>query len=188
MKISFTLWHLISKKLMGLAILIPICISLSGCTNYGERGVEEYEKGNYQAAIEDLKKDIDKNPKDDLAYDALSYAYRDYKEAPNNRDNAYMCANQAISVCQKDSPNLGFHYKTLADLYRADGNFKDANINFKKSLELSPDGYEAEFFYGVSLCSVGSYREGIAHVKKSLKLKPDYQNAKNFLNALPKYN
>ena len=186
MKKLFTLKPLISMKWIVFGILIPLFISLSGCTDYGKRGVEEYEKGNYQAAIEDFKKAIDKNPKDDLAYEALSYAYRDYKDAPNNRDNAYMCANQAISVCPKDSPNLGFHYKTLADLYRDDGNFKEANINFKKSLELSPDGYEAEYFYGVSLCSVGSYREGIAHVKKSLKLKPDYQNAKNFLNALPK--
>lgn len=184
MKLFFTLRHLISTKSMGLAILIPLFISLSGCTNYGEKGFKEYEKGDYPAAIEDLKKAIDQNPKNDMAYDALSYAYRDYKNAPNNRDNAYLCANQAISVCPKDSPNLGNHYSTLADLYRTDRNFHEANLNYKKSIELNPNDYEAQFFYGCSLYDSGNREAGISHIKKSLKLKPDYQNAKNLLNKL----
>ena len=187
MKLFFTLRHLISTKPMGLAILIPLFISLSGCTDYAKRGFEEYEKGNYQAAIEDLKKAIDKNPNDDMAYDALTHVYRDYKGAPNNRDNAYMCANQAIEVCSKGSTfNMADHYMTLADLYRQDGNYSEANKNFKKSLELNPDDYQTQFFYGCSLYDSGNREAGISHIKKSLKINPDYQNAKNLLNKLRK--
>lgn len=172
-------------KWIVVGILTPFFISLSGCTDYGKVGEAEYEKGNYQAAIEDLTKAINNNPNDDLAFDLLSHVYRDYTQAPNNRDYAYKYANQAIQVCSEGNTIvLADHYLTLGDLYRKDGNYTEALKNLKKSVSLYPGDYQAQFFYGVSLYDSGNHEAGISHIKKSLKLNPDYQNAKNSLNQL----
>lgn len=163
--------------------LLIFLVALSGCTNYYQKGTEDYKKGDYKAAIEDLNKALEKNPNDPASYYELSYVYRDFKDAPNNRDFAYECANKAISLCPKNNgEDLAQYYFVLADLYRVDSNYKEANTYYKKSIDLNPDDYQAQFFYGVSLCEIGSYRPGVDHIKKSLKIKPDYQNAKNFLD------
>jgi tetratricopeptide (TPR) repeat protein len=177
MKIQF------NRSACLLGLLISFCIS--GCTNYDQVANTEYTKGNYQAAIDDLNKAIKKNPNDDVAYDTLSYVYRDFVAAPNHRDNAYTYANKAIEVCSKNETiKMAYHYGTLADLYRADGNYTEANKYFKKGIDLVPEDFQAQYYYGLSLMSAGNYEAGLTHIRKSLKLNPDYQNAKNTLSRL----
>jgi tetratricopeptide (TPR) repeat protein len=172
---------------VGYFVLI-MSFFISGCTDYMKVGEAEYGKGNYQAAIENFNKAIQKNPNNDEAYDDLAHVYRDFEAAPNHRDFAYSYANKAIEVCSEGSTfNLAVHYMTLADLYRQDDNYAEANNNFKRSLELNPDDYQTQFFYGVSLYASGNQEAGINHIKKSLKINPDYQNAKNLLNKLRNY-
>jgi len=62
-----------------------------------------------------------------------------------------------------------------------EGNFKDAEISFKKTIELKPDLFEAHNNLGVLLQSFDRLEEAIISFKKAIRLKSDYVEAYNNL-------
>jgi uncharacterized protein (TIGR02466 family) len=67
-----------------------------------------------------------------------------------------------------------------------EGNFKDAEISFKKTIELKPDFFEAHNNLGVLLQSFDRLEDAIISFKKAIRLKSDYVEAYNNLGITEK--
>ncbi len=67
---------------------------------------------------------------------------------------------------------LGEAHTSLGYIYEDTGDWKQAEIEFKKAIDLNPSYATARFWYGILLSWLGRHDEAIAQAKKAVELDP----------------
>ncbi|MEH2042957.1 tetratricopeptide repeat protein [Nostoc sp.] len=156
--LSVAAWQLRSPKL----------VSDAQQTLYQE-GVNKYELGNYEGAVEDFNHIIELEPQNALAYNRRGDAYYrlgDYEQAQAD-------SSQAILLNPQDANayfDRGFAFSEL-------GKYKEAIADYTQAIKLnSKDAYP---YYGRGLARAQSKdnKGAIADFSKAIALKPQYTEA-----------
>ena len=125
-------------------------------------------------AIELFNQAIDKDPNYALAYVGLADSYSlltIYSDA-RPRD-AFPRAKAAATKALEIHETLAEAHNTLAYVYECyDWNWKAAEAEFKRALELNPNYATAHFWYGELLMYFGRFEESIREMKRALELDP----------------
>ncbi|MEO7539640.1 MAG: tetratricopeptide repeat protein, partial [Pyrinomonadaceae bacterium] len=121
----------------------------------------------YQQAIE-----IDSNYA--LAYAGLSEAYRTYAVAADLEPTEFLpkakaAANKAIEI---DDSLAEAHTVLGVAVFWGDWNWKEAENQYKRALELNPNNADAHMYYAHLLSIMGRHTEALAEVKLARELEP----------------
>jgi protein O-GlcNAc transferase len=114
---------------------------------YNNLGWAYNNVGNFQLALQPLKKAIELNPALPEAHLNIGITY--------TRSLDPRTANQPAAIAQK----------------------QQALAEFQKTVELRPDWPAAQNNLGVAYGSLGKWKEAIEAHKEAIRLKPDYQGA-----------
>jgi superkiller protein 3 len=108
-----------------------------------EKGMAQFERQDYDAAIASVNKAVELEPKSAVAYNMLGMAYRfKYNQVRNQelRDKEIAAFQKAIEV----DPNYWVALINLGATYYYTGEKAKAAPLFKKALELNPQHPEKE--------------------------------------------
>jgi tetratricopeptide (TPR) repeat protein len=141
--------NIISIVLVALiGLLVWSMVSTQSKWKYSDMGLEEYEKGNYQEAIENFSKAIDAYPDDASLYNNRGLTYfelKKYDKALSDFSKAIeLKPDYAVACC-----NRGLVYFKTA----AGGNmepFDKAILDFSKAIELEPKYVDAYYNRGLA--------------------------------------
>ena len=170
---------------MFIGLLVWSMVSTQLKWKYSDMGLEEYEKGNYQGAIENYTKAIESNPDNAFLYNNRGLAYfevKKYKKAISDYSKAIELKPGYAEV---------FHNRGLAYFKRggwaSTGPFDKAISDFTKAIELKPDYLDAYYNRGLSYTHflhyynkpftedvIGRFNKATFDLKKVLELDPDY--------------
>ena len=138
---------------------------------YFRYGVEAYQRGDFDRAIQDYDKAIALNPDDAIAYYNRGIAYGakgDYARVIHDYD-------KAIAL----NPDLAEAYNNRGNAYRAKGDYGRAIQDYGKAIALNPDDAEAYYNRGNAYRAKGDYGRAIQDYGKAIALNPDYAEAYN---------
>ncbi|BDI16094.1 hypothetical protein ANSO36C_18960 [Nostoc cf. commune SO-36] len=134
-----------------------------------QKGVNKYNTGNYEGAIQDFNQSIELDPQNALAYNRRGDAYYrlgDYEQAQAD-------SSQAILLNPEDANayfDRGFAFSEL-------NKYKEAIADYNQAIKLnSKDAYA---YYGRGLARVQSKdnKGAIEDFNKAIALKPEYNEA-----------
>jgi serine/threonine-protein kinase len=142
-----------------------------------------YLKGRYQVekitpegtakGIEFFRKAIDADPSFALAYEGLSFAYWmpvDFFTSPGEgMPKAKDAARKALEL---DDTLPEAHTDMACVYFQYDFDWKAAEKEFKRAIELRPGYAKAHEYYSWYLLTVGRREQGIAESKKAIQLDP----------------
>lgn len=130
--------------------------------NARERGIEDYQKGDYNSAIQYLKTVTKSNKTDADAWNFLGMAYlkvSNYKESRKALENA---------VKQKPQ-NVAFHIN-LSYASLLSNKLGDAERQIKKAIELDSKNATAYYISGLVFLWKGKFDKVISDVDESLNI------------------
>ncbi len=189
------------KKKVTTALLSAFMVFiLASCSSSGDseafsKGIESYNSGDYEAAIESFQKACDAGPSDDYTmsdiYSCLGNSYL----ASGNMDKALENYNSAL---QEDPENVR-NYTNLAIAYRQNGDNESAKELYEEALKIDPEYPELNSSLGSLYLLEGDYEKSIEYFEKAIKLDPelsvaygnaalayaktgDFENADKYLN------
>ncbi|MFB2968411.1 CHAT domain-containing protein [Aerosakkonema sp. BLCC-F183] len=141
------------------------------------RGVDEYEAGNIQAALGCFQRAIEISPNDHYAWNGLGNALKNLGQ--------YQQAIEAYQKAIEISPNFHDAWNGLGATLRDLGQYQEAIEAFQKAIEISPNFHVAWNGLGNALSDLGQYQEAIEAYQKAIDISPNYHVAWNGLgNAL----
>ncbi len=143
---------------------------------------EAYLKGLYywnkrtpeglKRALQYFQQAIDKDPNYALAYAGLSYAYAFAPELglPSQSAKEKQKAAALKAVALDDS--LPEAHTSLAAALEDEWNWGDADIQYKRAIELNPNYATARHWHSIYLSTLSRHEEAIAEAKRALDLDP----------------
>lgn len=147
---------------------------------------EAYLKGRFhwnkrtaqdlKIAVDYFKRSIEASPEFAKAHSGLADSYAlmgDWEYAAMNPEDAYSQAKAAALDALSLDPSLGEAHTSLAfieDLYG--WNWKRAEAEYQRSIELNPSYATAHQWYGWHLIVMGRLEHGIAELRKAQRLDP----------------
>ncbi len=162
---------------------------------YLNRGLAEYEKGDYQTALADFNAALQLNPKSDKALNnrAATYislgdpatALRDFDEAIRlNPDSSHIINRGILKRNTGDlvgavqdfgrvielNPQHVRAWCERADAYRMQGNWAGAKADYEAVLRLNPGHAYAAFLLGAVLVQTGEWERAVATLNQALTL------------------
>ncbi len=129
---------------------------------------EETERG-----LAELRKAVERDPADPLAYVGLAYGYVSLGHGPKSPPDAWQRAREASLRALKLDDTLADAYATLADVksyYERD--WKGAEENFLRAMELNPSLAMNHYHYAWYLALFSRFDEAIAEHKRAQELDP----------------
>lgn len=137
-----------------------------------DRGINYYEKGNFDAAMAEFNKAIESNHDSWVTYFGAYY----YRGLVYLNKGDY---NQAISEFTKSielNPDFNYAYRDRGLTHNMAGNYDQAISDFNKAIQLRPD---AVAYYGLgSAYSIKrDYGQAHSEFNKAIKLDPNYGDA-----------
>ncbi|MBN4006512.1 tetratricopeptide repeat protein [Nostoc sp. LPT] len=156
--LSVAAWQLRSPKL----------VSDAQQTLYQE-GVNKYESGNYEGAVEDFNHIIELEPQNALAYNRRGDAYYrlgDYEQAQAD-------SSQAILLNPQDANayfDRGFAFSEL-------GKYKDAIADYTQAIKLNSKDAYPYYGRGLARAQLKDNKSAIEDFSKAITLKPQYTEA-----------
>ena len=163
------------KKKVTTALLSAFMVFfLASCSSSGDseafsKGIESYNSGDYEAAIESFQKACDAGPSDDYTmsdiYSCLGNSYL----ASGNMDKALENYNSAL---QEDPENVR-NYTNLAIAYRQNGDNESAKELYEEALKIDPEYPELNSSLGSLYLLEGDYEKSIEYFEKAIKLDPE---------------
>jgi TolB-like protein/DNA-binding winged helix-turn-helix (wHTH) protein/Tfp pilus assembly protein PilF len=143
---------------------------LKGRYYAGKRTEESYQK-----AIEHYKQALDLDPNYALAYVGLADAYYiGLRHPPPSPSEEHIrqsrgAAEKALAIDE----SLGEAHTSLARiLWQHDWNWRDAEREFKRAIDLDPGNAFAHRIYGYYLVSMGQFDQSVAEQKQAQQLDP----------------
>ena len=130
-------------------------------------------KEAYQKAVEHYKQALDLDPNYALAYIGLADAYylnfgSHFPRGENIRQSR-AAAENALAIDE----TLGEAHTSLGRiLWQRDWNWRDAEREFKRAIDLDPGNAFAHRIYGYYLASMGQFDQSIAEQKQAQQLDP----------------
>ena len=150
---------------------------------WNEKGMERYNRKDYQGAIEYFRKAIELDPKFANPWNNMGVAYGDW----GDYNKEIECCRKAIELDPKHAyswNNMGVAYETLGD-------YNKAIECFRKAAELDPKFATPWSNMGVAYGYLGDYNKAIECCRKAIELDPKYTNPWNNMgfayNALGDY-
>ena len=131
-------------------------------SDYYNRGLAYYHKGNRARSIKDYSKAIELNPSFEKAYNNRGSVYNSmgkFKAAIKDYD-------KAIEI----NPAYLFAYVNRGNAYDEHGKSARAILDYNKALTIDPNDPEAYFNRGLALERMGKKQNAIADFKKALSL------------------
>ncbi|MBC6434143.1 tetratricopeptide repeat protein [Nostoc sp. HG1] len=134
-----------------------------------QEGVNKYEAGNYEGAVEHLNQAIELDPKNALAYNKRGDAYYrlgDYEQAQAD-------SSQAISLNPQDANayfDRGFAFSEL-------GKYKEAIADYTQAIKLNSKDAYAYYGRGLARTQLKDNKGAIGDFSKAIALKPQYTEA-----------
>ncbi|KEO73398.1 OmpA family protein [Anditalea andensis] len=108
--------------------ILFICILTGSCTSLSQRGMAQFESGEYQLAINTFSKILEKDPSDQQANHIVAESYR----LSNRVEKATPYYDRLIEI---DRSGETYYYKGLS--LRDQGNYKEAIAAFEQAKQLS---------------------------------------------------
>jgi len=133
---------------------------------WNEKGVERYNRKDYQGAIEHFRKAIELDPKYASPWNNMGGAYGALGD--HNKEIEY--CRKAIEIDPKDAYpwiNMGFAYNEL-------GNYNMAIECYRKAIELDQKNAYPWNNMGVAYGELGDYNKAIGYYRKAIELDPKY--------------
>jgi TolB-like protein/Tfp pilus assembly protein PilF len=142
---------------------------LKGRFHWNKRTIEDINK-----SIEHFQKAIEIDPSYALAYAGLADGYVVIPSYSGNRSKeAFPKARAAAMKALEIDNSLPEAHTTLADvLYEFDWNFQEAEVEFKRAIELDPNYATAHHWYGEFLMSMNRQDEALAEMKRAQECDP----------------
>lgn len=134
-----------------------------------QEGVNKYEVGNYEGAVEDFNHVIELDPQNALAYNRRGDAYYrlgDYEQAEAD-------ASQALLLNPQDANayfDRGFAFSEL-------GKYKEAIADYSQAIKLNSEDAYAYYGRGLSRIQLKDNKGAIGDFSKAIALKPQYTEA-----------
>jgi len=140
---------------------------------YGSRRTE----GDYRKAIESYTQAIELDPRYALAWSELSLAWTalgaDYIYGAAPVQEAYAKAREAADRALALSPDLAAaHIARGVVLQVVDFDWRGAEAEFRRAMELAPNDSEAKFYSGVQLATFGQIEPAIELTRQALATEP----------------
>ena len=150
------------------------------------RGMNYYEKFEFEQAIECFEKaiNLDKDYAASYNYLGLSYDLRDREE------EAIVVYKKAIDIYlrENDKQGLAVTYNELGNAYNNKGNYKEALEYYERSRgireRLSDQSGEAEVYNNIGTIydNKGDYNQALRYYQKALRLKKSFQDKAGMAN------
>ena len=134
-----------------------------------QEGVNKYDTGNYEGAVEDFNQAIELDPKNALAYNKRGDAYYrlgDYEQAQAD-------SSQAILLNPEDANayfDRGFAFSEL-------GKYKEAIADYTQAIKLNSQDAYAYYGRGLARTQLKDNKGAIGDFSKAIALKPQYTEA-----------
>jgi tetratricopeptide (TPR) repeat protein len=140
---------------------------------YGSRRTE----GDYRKAIESYTQAIELDPRYALAWSELSLAWTalgsDYIVGAEPVREAYAKAREAADRALALSPDLAApHIARGVVLQVVDFDWRGAEAEFRRAMELAPNDSEAKFYAGARLAAFGQIEPAIELTRQALATEP----------------
>ena len=182
--------NIISIVLVALiGLLVWSMVSTQSKSKYGDMGLEEYEKGNYQEAIENFTRAIESHPDDAFLYNNRGLAT--YYGAKKAKEYKKAISDYSKAIKLKPDYAVAYNNRGLAYFKRGGwtntGPFDKAISDFTKAIELKPDYLDAYYNRGLTHThflhyyskpftedTVDRFNKATADFNKVLDLDPDY--------------
>lgn len=129
-----------------------------------EKGIEFYKKGDYQAAVEVLKKSLKSNSSDADGWYFLGLSYLK-KDNPKDSIKAF---KKAVELNGQDSKTR----TGLAYAYLIKNNLREAQEEAQQALKLNNKNSEAHYILGVISFRNGSFNFAYERAKKAIETNP----------------
>lgn len=143
------------------------------------QGYEAYLKGKVEAdgtldKVQTLQQAIRLNPEYAAPYIAIAMAYRGMASNgladPNQSYAAARIAVEKALELDPDSPSV--HRELGWILWRREWNFPEAEKEFRRAIDLSPNDAAARETFGLFLKSMGRFEEALAQSRAAVELNP----------------
>lgn len=129
------------------------------------RGHQALEAGNYAEAVALLKRVVEREPKDKLAWNNLGRAHMGLREL----DAAIAAYRQQIEV----NPYDAYAYNNLGRAYMVQQKFAEAETAFLKQLEVNPLDQYVPANLGALYLERRQYEQAVPQFEKAITLRPD---------------
>lgn len=147
-------------------------------------GVIYHHQGDFNKAIEVLQKALEVNPDYREATLNLAVVYNDlgeYKEARKLYDRLSQKPKKKSPIDSILKGELANRHANMGDLYRRLGRFKEAAMEYRKSLELAPEFADIRMRLGMALREVGQNAASLKELRRVCKEKPRLLEARTQL-------
>ncbi len=132
---------------------------------WNNKGLEFYNSGEYNKAIECLNKAIELNPALDMAFCNLGATYN----LLGNYEKAAEYLNEAVKLNSQND----FAWNNLGLLYKQQGKYNQAVEYYNTALELNPKNSVAWYNLALTYNSLGNYHQAVDCYEEAVKLNPN---------------
>jgi serine/threonine-protein kinase len=140
-----------------------------------QKGREYWYKRHRQdikTSIDYFKRAIEKDPSYAKAHAGLADAYAVLAESENPKDNSTFARVEAEKALSLDN-KLAEAYTSLALIaFKFDWDWPNAELRFKKAIELKPNSADAHYWYAAYLSAMARGEEAVAESKRAADLDP----------------
>jgi len=153
----------------------PAATPIPSADDHMERGMEYYERGEYDEAVAEFQAAIELEPDDAGTHRNLGTAYLEQ----GKYEEAAAAYEKAIEL----DPDFGEAYGDLAGAYVNLGRLSEAIAAGEKAIELAPDYAMAYNNLGFAYYTQGMLDEAIAEYQEAIRINPDFDKAHDNLGV-----
>lgn len=119
----------------------------------------------------DLATDLEPTFSDAIVSRALAY-YMMGEDNHIKRENAFKIAEKEVLTAIKFDGRNGRAYAILGNIYKAQNKWEEALTTYQIALKYSPNDAQINYWYSLTLRSLGQMEEAIEYSKKAISLDP----------------
>jgi len=165
----------ISKSTAVAPTAPPAATPVPSADDHMDRGMEYYERGEYDEAVAEFQAAIELEPDDAGAHRNLGTAYLEQ----GKYEEAAAAYEKAIEL----DPDFGEAYGDLAGAYVNLGRLSEAIAAGEKAIELAPEYAMAYNNLGFAYYTQGMLDEAIAEYQEAIRINPDFDKAHDNLGV-----
>lgn len=144
--------------------------------DFYEQGRERYDRADYQGALDDFKRAVDRNPDYAEAYFGMGNAYR--------KLNANEQAIRAYQDCLRIQPHHADAHLNVGLLFSERFQYVPAESHLKQAIADDPSNPVSYFYLAEIYRKQGQCSEPIELYNKVLKMDPDFHDARASLKEV----
>ena len=157
---------------------VPLAIVVERLSLEDYRGMQDFNKGNYQQAIEHFQSYLKEDPQHEVVLANLGQAY--YRS--NQQQKAIEYFRKAVEIHPEDMQSMNF----LGNIYMQNGNMNQAISLFNRMIKIRPNYASGYMNLGVAYARSGSMQPAINYLKKAIELNPRLRQAYRVLGQIYK--